>query len=274
VPGRARLLRGRRGDRQPLDFFVVAPLFGIFAGHLEHEVQGRLRVALGVELHVAGDPLVPDVAYRRGHGVTGRRLAPLGSRLDRLEEDRHGVVGLGGEGLGVLAELLLVLVGELLGLRVDGHRARHRGVVHADDGLARDLGHVGGVHAVGTHELGLDALLPGGLEERRRLLVDATEVDEVGVPSPDGRDDGVEVRLLLGALEPDDLDALLLGVGLEEIRHALPVGRLVVDDVGGLRLQRAFGELGADHPLDVVAAAHPIDVGVAAVGDGRVGVGR
>ena len=76
-----------------------------------------------------------------------------------------------------------------------------------------------------------------------------------------------------GALEAQDLDALLLGVGLEELRDALPVLGLVVDDVGALDLHGAVGELGADHALDVVATAHPVDIGIAAIGDHRVGVG-
>ena len=104
--------------------------------------------------------------------------------------------------------------------------------MHADHRLAGDLRQVGRVETIGPEELGLDALLARGLEERRRLLVDPAEVDEVGVLGFNGSDDRIEVRLLLRALESDDLDALLLGVGLEELRDTLPIGGLVVDDVG------------------------------------------
>ena len=67
--------------------------------------------------------------------------------------------------------------------------------------------------------------------------------------------------------KPEHLDALLLGVGLEELGDALAVLGLVVDDVGALDLHGPVGELGADHALHVVAAAHAVDVRVAAVGD-------
>ena len=208
------------------------------------------------------------------HRLAAGDLAFLDGRLDRLQQDCRGVVGLRRERLGVLAVLLLVLVAELLRLRIDRHRTGHRGVAHADDRLAADLGQVGGVEPVRAHELRLHAPLAGLLEEGRRLLVDAAEVDEVGVLGLDRGDDRVEVRLLLGALEADDLDAPLRGVFLEELGHALPVGRLVVDDVDRLGLELAGRELRAHHALHVVAAAHAVDVLVAAVGDGRVGVGR
>ena len=43
------LLR-RRGDGEPLDFFVIAPLLGIVADHLENEVKGLLPITLFVEI--------------------------------------------------------------------------------------------------------------------------------------------------------------------------------------------------------------------------------
>src|SRR5438876_6003175 len=49
--------------------------------------------------------------------------------------------------------------------------------------------------SVRPHELRLHALLARLLEERRALVVDPAEVDEVGIARPDGGDDRVEVRL-------------------------------------------------------------------------------
>src|SRR5919106_4094744 len=60
------LLRGRRGDGQPLHFLVVAPLLRVVAGHLEHEVERLLRVALVVELDRARDARVLHGADRLG----------------------------------------------------------------------------------------------------------------------------------------------------------------------------------------------------------------
>src|SRR5574341_1044533 len=76
------------------------------------------------------------------------------------------------------------------------------------------------------------------------------------------------------AFEAEDLDPLLLGVGLEELGDALPVRGLVVDDVRGLHLHRPEGELRSHHALDVVAAADAVDVLVPAVGDGGVRIRR
>jgi len=56
-------------------------------------------------------------------------------------------------------------------------------------------------------------------------------------------DDRVEVGLLLRAFESYDFDSLLLRIRLEEFRDTLPIGGLVVDDVGGLALERTVREL-------------------------------
>src|SRR5438445_727631 len=270
-----RFLGGGSGDRQLLDDLVVAPLSGVVAGNLQDEVERLLAVALAVELDVAGDAVGELGAADRGRDVlAARHLAALRGGLDTLEGDRGGVVGLGRVRLGVFPELLLELLDERLGPRQLRGRTGRRGVVHADHGLSGDLGQVGRVHPVGAEELALDALLAGLLEERRGLIVDAAEVDHVRVLRLHRRDDRVEVRLFFGALEAEDLDALLLGVGLEELGDALTVRSLVVDDVDGLCLHRRVRELGADDTLDIVTPAHAVDVRVAAVGDDRIRVRR
>ena len=265
---------GGSGDRQLLDDLVGAPVCRIVAGDLQHEVERLLAIALAIELDVAGDP-VRELGFADGRRdvFSSGHLAALRRGLDTLERDGRGVVGLGRVRLGVLAELLLELVDEGLGLRELRRRTGRRGVIHADHGLAGDLRQVRRVHAVRTEELALDALFTGLLEERRRLIVDAAEVDHVRVLRLQRRDDRIEVRLLFGALEADDLEALLLGVGLEELGDTLAVRRLVVDDVDGLGLHGRVRELGADHALDVVTPAHAVDVRIVPVGDGGVGVG-
>src|SRR5436309_8021791 len=224
---------GGSGDRQLLDDLVVAPLPRIVAGDLQDEVESLLPVALAVELDVAGDAVGElRLADRRRHVLAAGHLAALRGGLDALEGYGGGVVGLCGVRLGVLAELLLELLDERLRPGQLRGRAGGRGVAHADHGLAGYLRQVRGVHAVRAEELALDALLAGLLEERRRLVVDAAEVDHVGVLRLHRRDDRIEVRLIFRALEAEDLDALLLGVGLEELGDTLAVRRLVVEDVG------------------------------------------
>src|SRR5215475_8627625 len=156
-------------DRELLDDLVVAPLLRVFIRDLKDEVERLLAIALGVEGDLAGDPVVLHLADRSGDVLAARHLAALGRGLDGLQRDRGGVVGLGRIRLGVLAELLLEVLDEALGAGQRGGGPGGRGVVHADHGLAGDLRQIRGVHAVGAHELGLDALLARLLEERRAL---------------------------------------------------------------------------------------------------------
>src|SRR5205807_7226744 len=58
-------LGGGCGDRELLDDLVVAPLLGVVADDLEHEVQRLLAIALAVELDLAGHAVVLDLADRR-----------------------------------------------------------------------------------------------------------------------------------------------------------------------------------------------------------------
>jgi len=263
----------RRRDGETLRFLVLAPFLGVVAADL-HDVVGRLlRIALVVELDRTRHAVVLHFADRRGDRLARGGLAALGDVLQRPDGDGGGDVGLGGVRLGILAVLLLELLAELLGLRAGG-RSRGRGVVRAHHHLAADLDEVRGVHAVGAEELRLHAFLARLLEEGRALVVDPAEIDEVGILGLDRGDDRVEVRLLLRALEADDLHALLLEVVLERLRDALAVGRLVVQHVGRLDFQGAGGELGAHRALHVVAPADAIDVGIPAVGDLLVGVRR
>src|SRR5438876_852893 len=80
-------LGGGCGDRELLDDLVVAPLLGVVADDLEHEVQRLLAIALAVELDLAGHAVVLDLADRRRDVLATRGLAALGRRLDRLEGD-------------------------------------------------------------------------------------------------------------------------------------------------------------------------------------------
>src|SRR5262245_5013519 len=174
-----RLLPRGGGDGQLLDDLVVAPLLGIFVRDLKNEILGLLAVTLRVEGDVASDPGELRLPHGRGDVLAGE-LA-LGRLLDRQDGDVGGVVGLRRIGLGILSELLLEVVDERLGFGQGRCRAGRRGVVHADHGLASDLRQVRRVHAVGPHELGLDALLARLLEEGRSLVVDSAEVDHVRV---------------------------------------------------------------------------------------------
>src|SRR5262245_103468 len=267
------LLHGRRSDGQALGFLVLAPLVRIVGGDLHDVVRRLLGVALVIELDGARHAGVLHLANGARDGLTRGGLAALGDLFERLDRDGRGDVRLRRIGFGVLLELVLVLVAGLFGLRTGRGRRRGR-VVSADDRLAADLNEVRRVQTIGAEELRLHALLACLLEERRRLIVDAAEVEQLRVLCLDRRDDGIEVRLLLGALEADDLHALLLEIVLERLRHALAVRRLVVQHVRRLHLQGAGGEFGADRALDVVAATHAIDVRIAAIGDLLVGVGR
>src|SRR5215510_7603652 len=95
-----RLLLGRgSGDGQALDFLVVAPLLGVVAGHLKHEVEGLLGIALVVELDGAGDAGVLHLADGGRDVLPAGHLSALGRRLDALEGDGGSVVGLGSERL-------------------------------------------------------------------------------------------------------------------------------------------------------------------------------
>ena len=123
-------------------------------------------------------------------------------------------------------------------------------------------------------ELGGHALLTRLLEEDAGLAVDAAEVDQVRIGSNDRGDDAVEVRLLLGALEAQHGHAIGLGGLAEELGHALPVGGLVVDDVDACDAHLFAGEGLTDDTLHIVTTDDAVDFGIAALGDGRVRVGR
>src|SRR5262245_17099428 len=142
APSGLLLLEWRRCDGEALGFLVVSPLLGVVAGHLHDVVRGLLRVALVVELDGPGHARVLDLPDGACHGGARRHLAAGHGGLDRLERNRGGHERLGRVGLGILAELLLEVVAELLGLRARGRRRRRR-VVEADEGLAADLHQVG-----------------------------------------------------------------------------------------------------------------------------------
>src|SRR5262249_56906585 len=76
APRQLLLGGGGSGDRQLLDDLVVAPLPGIVAGDLQHEVECLLAVALAVELDVASDAVGElRLADRRRDVLAARQLA-------------------------------------------------------------------------------------------------------------------------------------------------------------------------------------------------------
>ena len=170
-----------------------------FAAHLAGSAEETWMMKY---LPFAGSPLALKVMVRGdavevlqgadglAHVGAGGQLAAvgLGGVLDGLEQDGGAVIGLGGEGLRVVAELGLEVGDELGGVGIGGGRAGHGGEVGAgalEQGVAADLGGVGGVEAVVGQAHALEALLPGLLVEHRGLVEHAAEVDALGLGGDD-----------------------------------------------------------------------------------------
>src|SRR3954452_17299131 len=240
-------------------------------------VVRQRRVAVLVDRVLAQDRLaVLDLEERVDHGLAV--VALVAGVLDRLQHDAHGLVPVDRVRLGILAELGLVLLEEVLArLRVElgverrvgdeGHLLGGRADLRAERGLS---------HAVRAEELrrrhrGVQ-VLP---ELHGVVLGDAAEEDAVGALPLDRAGQRAVVRgLRVDALVAEDRQALGLGRRDDVVRQALAVDLLVVQDVG---LRAAVVLLVRDlrRRLDVVgghdAPVGPLARGVVLVGLALVG---
>ena len=105
-------------------------------------------------------------------------------------------------------------------------------------------------------------------------MVDAAEVHQIGLPGFERNDHRREVGALFGAVKAQNAHAEFFGFVAKVFRDALAVKRFVVNDVDRFELEILRREAGADGALDVVAAAHAIDVRIAAIGVFRCRVRR
>ena len=88
---------------------------------------------------------------------------------------------------------------------------------------------------------------------RAAVVVDPAEEDAVGAGRLDLLEDrGVAGGLRVPGVVAEDLDAVLGGVVLEDLGHALAVGLVVVEDVALLHAEGLAGEDGGRRALDVV----------------------
>jgi hypothetical protein len=236
--------------------FVDARLSGrrerleLSALRLVHGDRPVVQVSLGVERDLAGHAVIVDL---RDVGQELRRVGRIG-HLHRLDDDHHRVIVVGRIDLHVGTEFLLVALLELLALRELVDRGtRYR----ADEPLCRVAGELDEFRraaAVGHHELGADAEVPGLLGHGSARRVHAAVEDRVGIRTLDLGENRLEVGGLVGReFAGNDLRTRRLGRLFHFVRHALAVGSAVIDD-RDLLGAHVLGDVRSERPtlLDVV----------------------
>src|SRR4029079_5769113 len=270
-----RLLRECRRSLlfDDLDDFAGVSLFF----ELQDEVLGFYRISFVVEFDGAGDTFeILDVAHRRDDIGTARFFARVGfdPSLYGFDPDQGRVIAVHAERFRLFSEPLLILFCEGCGFGIGIRRTSDTGVVASNHSTTGDLGHLRRIEHIRSHELRLDPFFAELLQQKSALVINAAEVDEIGILGLERNDHRREVGALFSAVKTQGGEAELLCLVAKIFRNTLAVEGLVVDDVNGLQLQVLGREPSADGPLDVVAAAHPIDIRVAAIGNLGRGIRR
>ena len=98
-------------------------------------------------------------------------------------------------------------------------------------------------------------------------MIDAAEINQARIFGFQRNDHRRKIGALFGAFKAEDVEAELLGLDAKILRDTLAVKRLVVNDVDRLEFEILGREARPDRPLNVVPAANPVHVRIAAIGD-------